>query len=87
MISFETAQELVERELRIAEEGEQLDRSFYREDDEYFHIPVIRREGDLGVGAPSYLVRKSDGKVETPVFHPYLPFGKRMMNMTRVDLT
>lgn len=86
MISFDQARELVEQELRLIFAEEIIDPSHYFEDDEYFHIPVVFPEDSSRIGAPNYLVRKSDGKVLTPAFHPFTPLGKRMMNMTRVDL-
>lgn len=86
MISLAEAQAIVERELLLEQSGERIDTSFFREDCDYFEIPVRRPAGDSGIGACSVLVLKSDGKLFTPAFHPSTPPGKRMLKMRRIDL-
>lgn len=86
MISLDEAQKIVEHELLLERSTKRIDISYFREDSDYFDIPVIRSKDESGIGAPSFLVRKSDGKLFTPAFHPFTPLGKRMLKMRRVDL-
>lgn len=87
MIDAQRARSIVSAELkRLSLKGVPKDTHVF-EDQESFHVPIAwAYEDPVPPGLPCFLVDKKDGELHTTAYHPLLPIGKRVKEMTRLDL-